>query len=88
MVTRPTIPTARQSAEVLREWPHINLLLEAHEAFALVGQLQLALRHPANRGPSADVAVRVIHALKAALPVELHPLIHRGFDASYDLPES
>ena len=39
--------------------PTVVLELPLVDAWMLIGELQLALRHPENTGPSRDVAARV-----------------------------
>lgn len=55
----------------------------------VIAQLQLALRHPGNRGASADQArdfvVALIGRLEASEPV-VGPLLRRGFDPGFDVP--
>lgn len=61
------------------------------EAFMLLGQLQLALRHPHNRGPSSDVARGVARSIQEALsrgdPV-LARLAEMGWDPAHDVPRA
>jgi hypothetical protein len=55
----------RAAAEMATANP--NFILPVHldvtSALSLIGNLQLALRHPANKGPSAAIARRVIDGL-------------------------
>lgn len=73
------LPTPEQVADLLLDWPPIPLALSPSSAFCLIAQLQLALRHPANVGQSAEVSQEFIHKLRRHLPDELQPLIDAGF---------
>lgn len=60
-------------------------------AMALIGRMQLALRHPQYRGPSAEVARAQITAFRDALPEEfpaIKKLITQGFNSQYDADEA
>lgn len=64
----------------------IELLLSKLQAWALFGQLQLALRHPENKGATVDVArhfAKEIEKQVAKTPV-LAEVAKRGWDAKYD----
>lgn len=47
----------------------IRLDMSASQAVLLIGQLQLALRHPASRGPSADDTRQMVDSLIGMLGV-------------------
>jgi len=66
----------------------IILELSASVAVVLIGQLQLVLRHPANRGPSAEIVRDIAHQIEVHLGATpaLRWLIARGWDPSYDVP--
>lgn len=72
-MTKKHTPTFEETfvaeMEALRRGPSISLELEGHEAFIIMTQLQLALRHPDNTGPSRDVAVAVARALQGVVAV-------------------
>lgn len=71
----------------LEEKGDIPLDLSPMVASVLIGQLQVALRHPGNRGESARVAALFVRRLIALLAVEapeLLPIFERGNDARYD----
>lgn len=57
-------------------------------AFVLLGNIQLALRHPGNNGESAGIAreigLNLQKAICAYVP-EVEPLIEMGWDSSYDV---
>ena|SRR5258707_4004084 len=64
--------------------------LDLTAALCLIGNLQLALRHPAHTGPSAQVARMIIDGVIARLG-EAGYLAHAevarlGDDPAYDLP--
>jgi hypothetical protein len=54
--------------------PVVQVDLEPKEALAIIGNLQLALRHPANTGPSATYARAMIAGM-------IQRLIDFGFPA-------
>ncbi len=62
----------------------IALSLNRLTALALIGQLQLALRHPTNRGLTAQIAIDFIEGLKAKLPATMQQTVEMGFDPSFD----
>ena len=45
----------------------------------IFSQLQVALRHPENTGPTADIAREFIQDARQYLPVELQPFVDAGF---------
>jgi hypothetical protein len=64
----------------------IELRLSKLQAWALFSQLQLALRHPENKGATADIArhfAEVIQKQVAKTPA-LAEVAKRGWDAKYD----
>jgi hypothetical protein len=66
----------------------VILELGTVQALLLIAQLQLALRHPANRGPGAAFALNMTREIEAHLGKTpgLRWLIARGWDPSYDVP--
>ena len=65
----------------------IVLHLTPVQAFMLIGQIQLALRHPSNRGISAAIAEDLAHMLERILSEHgpaLAELIARGWNAELD----
>jgi hypothetical protein len=50
----------------------------------LIGQLQLALRHPINIGPSAQTTRALVTLLIDAMPEGARELLLLGFDPEYD----
>ena len=76
--------------EKLSEEPPIHLEISALDAFYLVAQLQLVLRHPANRGPAAATMrnwTKQVQEQIAPVGSELHNLMELGWDASNDVPQ-
>jgi crotonobetainyl-CoA:carnitine CoA-transferase CaiB-like acyl-CoA transferase len=53
-------------------------------AMALISQIQLALRHPANKGTAAHIARHVIDGIIAQLPPAMQELAKLGYDERYD----
>ena len=74
----------RIAAELLQLEP-IVIELSGMQAFQLIGQLQLALRHPHNCGPSAAWARSVCLKLISDLPTEAARLGGMGFDSRHDM---
>ncbi|HEV2863061.1 MAG TPA: hypothetical protein VGX48_18745 [Pyrinomonadaceae bacterium] len=59
-------------------------------AVGLVGQLQIAFRHPANTGETRERLEQFVRDLIERLDPahgDLHALLMMGFDARYDAPE-
>lgn len=65
----------------------LRLELTGTQALTLIGQLQLALRHPANRGPSADDTRLLVDRLIFMLSVTevLATGLRAGDCAAYDV---
>ena len=65
----------------------IRIEIPALDAFCLIGQLQLALRHPQNTGPTAQMtrefAERLI--LIAATTPALRAIAELGWDPNFDV---
>ena len=53
---------ARAEYDQAAAWS-LPIELDLHSALCLVGNLQLALRHPGNKGPSAAVARRIVDGI-------------------------
>lgn len=76
-------------AAALRDWacaPPINMEIGRSLGFILLGQLQLALRHPANTGPTAEAAEQFARHLQSVLgmPPQLAAIAEQGWDPGYD----
>lgn len=64
----------------------ITLSLKAVDAYAIVLQLQLALKHPQNQGPSAAIAILVAKQLEHELgdiDRSLRDQLRRGWEQAY-----
>ena len=63
----------------------ISVEVDAFVAFCLVGQLQIAARHPGNCGPSLGLAARVAAALSDKLPESAQAVIRAGWNPENDV---
>jgi len=67
----------------------INLTLEPGSVITIIAQLQLALRHPGNRGRSADNARRIARTLQDILAQqdpEIGRYLEKGWHECWDVP--
>lgn len=66
----------------------VELELDGVQAFMLIAQLQLALRHPANQGDAATLAVVVAKKLQDRIAPNglLREVINMGWDPAKDEP--
>ena len=82
------LATAANDEMLARNSSSLQLELTAIEAIALIGQLQLALRHPANRGPAAELIRTLAKALEEFLskcgPATAE-ICRRGWDPEHDV---
>jgi hypothetical protein len=66
----------------------LHLELTMLEAISLLGQLQLALRHPANAGPAAELIRKIAQAIQEFLskcgPATAE-LCRRGWESEHDV---
>jgi hypothetical protein len=64
----------------------IDLHLSGTQAMCLLGQLQLACRHPQNRGPTRQVAEEVARDLQVAVSITpaLAGVAEAGWHEEYD----
>lgn len=64
----------------------VILELTKLQAWSLLSQLQLALRHPENKGPTSDIAREIAGAIqeKIATSPALAEVARRGWDKRYD----
>lgn len=56
-------------------------------AWIIIGQVQLALRHPKNTGPTAEIARRAIeHMIQVVAPegTVLRDVAEKGWNSDYD----
>lgn len=69
--------------------PHIDMKIDPVTAMCVIGNIQLATRHPANNGPSLRFAIQFARDLEKEL-VKLMPdreaIFAMGWDPQYDLP--
>lgn len=82
------LPSMEDLAAELRrqheEAGNLSLELTPFEALCLIGQLQLAARHPANSGFSRDTGVRAAQALTSALRPLARAVAAAGWDPARD----
>ncbi len=72
--------------QALGDEPSIDIKISPMGAWALIAQLQLALRHPQNHGHLADYTRNVAQKLqsKLNLPLHLEEVLSRGWLKEYD----
>lgn len=79
---------AREEAERLGSGLQFPVMLDLPAALAIIGNLQLALRHPANTGPSARTAryfcQEIICRMREAGFVANAEIARLGGDPAYD----
>ncbi len=65
-----------------------TLSLSFPEAFCLLGQVQLALRHPGNRGLAADLATRIARQIQEQISVSpaISVVAEAGWHPESDVP--
>lgn len=66
---------------------NMPLTLQPLTALMLLGTIQLALRHPENKGPSSETMRALCEMLISFLADEnphIETLLRRGFDPDYD----
>ena len=66
----------------------VNITLTKFQAWVLMAQLQLALRHPDNVGPSAEIAQSLALRLQTAVTSGsevLHEVAERGWNPEHDI---
>lgn len=72
--------------EAYRDWQPPPLQFGFAEFWTMIANLQLAMRHPANVGQSAQTARGICDALIATLPSEdLRDLARLGYHPEHDL---
>lgn len=84
----PLLEAATEQLKRLREQPPIPVEISQDAAMVLISQLQLALRHPQNTGPSRDQARAFIEGLRSRIAAPGDPLdqlIAMGYDTRYDV---
>lgn len=68
----------------------IDLTIGIVEAFILLSQLQLSLRHPMNIGRSAEIAKHIAHSLTELIlscEPQLAGVIEMGWNPDFDIHE-
>lgn len=74
--------------QLLGEMPPCHMMLLGLDMLGLLGQLQLALRHPGNRGASSQHARKLAEAIETRI-VEASPglrdLCAAGWDERFDV---
>lgn len=78
---------ARVHEELAAESPLIALAIDRLTAITIIGNLQLALRHPANHRPSVEIVLEFIRRLDERLPPALREAVALGFDPRHDVPK-
>lgn len=69
--------------------PGMNIQIGGYELLILVGQLQLALRHPSNRGRSAEISEEIARHLQAHLAQycpAVTEIVEAGWNLAMDVP--
>lgn len=66
---------------------HIAFVFTRLEAWVLFSQLHLALRHPGNKGPSAEIARKLAHRIqeKVAPSGAMAEVAKMGWREEYDI---
>ncbi len=67
----------------------VNLRLSTLETWVVFSHLQLALRHPENKGLSADIARKVAYRIQSKIAPNgaLAKVAQRGWSQEYDVEE-
>lgn len=70
----------------LEDHPGVDMHLSAYQAWCVLGQLQLAHRHPENTGPSAQIAAGIARELESAVATTpaLARVAQQGWEANGD----
>lgn len=65
----------------------VVLAISGLEAMVLIGQLQLALGHPANKGNTADAAMKLAKQLQqviSGIDADVDRVIEQGWHSKFD----
>ena len=82
----PTFGEVEEAMLALRgDEQRVVLDFSKFEAWQIVSQLQLALRHPGNKGPTADYARHVLNGLRDAVAPD--GILRQLFDAGWNPDE-
>jgi hypothetical protein len=80
-----------QHVQKLHDIGHMTQLLWSPTiAITIIAELQLALRHPSNKGESATIARQVVDSLIAGLDIAspgIGALLRRGDDPAHDVAQ-
>ena len=76
----------KEFAALVEDKASVRLDLTPREAWAVLSNLQLALRHPENNGSSAKMGRRIAERLQRMVASEgaLAEVARRGWDQRYD----
>ena len=69
------VPSPKTVSDDLAASPPFTIDLDAGTLFCLIGQLQLALRHPSNEGAAAEIAKNVVVDIAKQLPESAQEVI-------------
>jgi len=76
----------RQACEEYQRGGGVKIELTWLEASIVIGQMQLALRHPHNTGAATIIARQIVASLTCRLPRALRTIAKLGNDPRYDQP--
>jgi hypothetical protein len=82
------LPTPEDLAALFRDAPVIEIMVPAEMLFAVLGNLQLALRHPGNKGPSTTIVRAFADLIQRALTdvnSDLGRVCERGWHSCFDV---
>lgn len=70
----------------LKNHPPVILHLSAHDAWVFIGMIQLAFRHPASSGKTAESVKSAVVSMQNSmlLSEDAKEWINRGWDSEYD----
>lgn len=83
------LPSEADVLARLQAMQPVQLELSPLQAFTLIGHLQLALRHPGNVGPSADMAEAIARMMQDALTWQdatVGAAVEAGWNPCFDVP--
>lgn len=77
---------AKEFADLARDPQPVVLEMRKLEAWMLFSEIQLALRHPKNTGPSRDYVVKIAKEIERQIAVTpaLKEVAAKGWDPQYD----
>lgn len=77
--------TSTEFVNELQRLPDLQLTMSPAEAFTVLAQLQLALRHPGNEGAARAVAEQVARRIQAHLKGKtLEQVAEMGWHSEFD----